>query len=370
MSTTTTRRVFLKAVSAIPACNLALFSRCSRNSEITEDEPNGGETSATSTTPTSILERSPFVPQNLALVDPVYYPTSRPFGNNGPSQTEDEVRTQLQETFSERFDGDQHRVARAMSAFDDPVLKGKCPDPELRGATVALQGTSGAAAFDAIVNDSQIMRIEYADVRDILKSTRALAYVAVLRWGSIIIRIDERLKGEDIRALAPTILHEALHVDAEVSAKEELIANTIETINYGEFVVEAPSLARQDTELVRRANTELMARLNSRDETGVMRLLVSQGPLLPESTRTDLEPFADLTIYTTDTYPTWQAVPNTPGNPQLNSVLRAQTGVEGQSWDFDDQTMTALDRNQISLSSEDQQKLLEALELEPTSPGT
>lgn len=335
----------------------------------TQSQPTETGTEPQSTSPGS-LERSPFAPRNPDLLDPIFYPGAKPFGESGPSQTETEVRTQLRETFTMRFNGNQQRVAGAMSAFDDPVLRAKCADHELRGATVVLQGTSGQAAFDAVMNDPQILRIEYTNVAEIVGSTRALARTMILPSGSMFIQFDERLAGEDIRALAPTMLHETFHSDPEVSAKEELVANTVEAINYGEFVLEAPTLARQNTELVRRANTELMARLNSRDETGAMRLLVSQGPLLPDSTRTDIQPFADLTIYTNDDYPTWEAVPNTPGNPQLHSVFEAQTGTEGRGADFDDQTIATLDDSQVVLSSREQRELLEAVELAPTELST
>ena len=320
----------------------------------------------------SVLKGSPFVPQNADLLDPAYYERGKPFGEPGPVQTTDDVRQQLRETLRRRFEGDRQRVSEAMQAFDDPDLTAKVPDVSLRGAVVALQSASGEAAFDAIANDSKITNVSFSNVAEMLDNDRALATTRIFPPDdTVIIQIDERLRGEDIRALAPTLMHESLHTDANVSPKEELIANTVESLTYGEFVAEDPSLAKQDTELVRRANTELLARLNSRDRSGRLRLLESQGPILPESTRTDLRPFADLKIYSNpgDDYKNWQEVPDTGGNEQLNGVLSAQTGAQVQARDFDDRAIALLDRNQAVLDEHSQKRLIETLELLPANEG-
>lgn len=143
---------------------------------------------------------------------------------------------------------------------------------------------------------------------------------------------NERYQYEGPRLLAAVWAHEALHQDVPDSPKEEMISNALNTLVSAQFILKNPSLATAGTELTRRINTKLMARINSRDAQGNLRLLFAQGNVYPGGT--PLENFAAAFGGTLGE--------NTPGNAHLRTFLRKVTGQRVSNANFDDATVNLL----------------------------
>jgi hypothetical protein len=173
------------------------------------------------------------------------------------------------------------------------------------------------------------------------------------------ISVADWARFEDPRALASVIAHETLHADADVQSKEEAIAAALEAIIYGQLLRESPALASAGTRLAVYDNTRLLERLNSRDETGKLRLTYASGPILPGSQTgygffmEFYEPFFGRA---------------TAGNVTLQAMVRAVTGVTATGG-FDNALVELLDRNQVALAPEDLVALAGTLDLDTAPPA-
>jgi hypothetical protein len=136
----------------------------------------------------------------------------------------------------------------------------------------------------------------------------------------------------------------------------------METLIYGQFMLERPTLAASGTELTRIANTRLMARLNTRDANGNLRLFTSQGNVFPGGTfesyfAAPLEPLGN----------------DTPGNKVLKGELTKIVG-KGvkvpKKPNFDDKTLLLLDGHEGFLSPEQVVQLAQILKLDTSPPSS
>lgn len=177
-----------------------------------------------------------------------------------------------------------------------------------------------------------------------------------------IITFSTRYQYEDFKLLASTMAHEALHQDSIQSNKEELIAIAIDTLVYGQFVLETPSLATSGTELARLNNSEFMGRINTRDANGKLRLLTSTGNIFPESNvfvpyfAAPFEPLGD----------------STPGSPVLKAMVKKivpPTKVPRRVH-FNDKTALLLDKYQRVFTAAEAVQLAEILKLDTSPPST
>jgi hypothetical protein len=134
-------------------------------------------------------------------------------------------------------------------------------------------------------------------------------------------------------------------------------------------VLETPSLATSGTALARDANTELMARINSRDATGKLRLFTSTSGsgdnccgIFPRGTFVPyfvalFEPLGDS---------------NNPGSSVLKEMVRNVVGSSvtlPETVNFDDNTLQLLDSSQKVFTNAQLVKLAKTLKLD-TSPTT
>lgn len=126
---------------------------------------------------------------------------------------------------------------------------------------------------------------------------------------------DARYWYENLRLLAPAMPHEPLHRDTNQSTNEELVADAIESLVYGQVLPDTPSVATSGTALARFPNTKLTARLNTRDANGKPRLFTSQGNILPG--RNFVPRFAA---------PYKPLGDSTPGNAVLKAMVRKVVG--------------------------------------------
>jgi hypothetical protein len=160
--------------------------------------------------------------------------------------------------------------------------------------------------------------------------------------------------------------HEALHRDSSASNKEELVANSIDALVYGQFLLETPSLATSGTLLARDNNTNLMARINSRDASGKLRLFTSTTGPCPDACG----------IFPGGNFVPYFAAPfeplgdSTPGNAVLKGEVRNVVGPNvtlPQTVNFDDNTLLLLDSRQKVFTNAELVQLAKILKLD-TSP--
>lgn len=288
------------------------------------------------------LKKPPFAPSDVNLFTPQTYPsatTPKPAAARTISETQ--IKSQLTKTFSTRFNGNSSQISSGMAVYNDATLKKMVPDPQLRAAVAVLKGTPGEAAIDTIKGGA------YSKVSFATLPSGIIAAVQPDSTGKTKpqLLINNRYQYEDFRQLAPSMAHESLHQDTTDSGREERISHSIETMIYGKLLLEDPTLATSGTELARRQNTKFMARLNSRDANGNLRLFTSQGNVYPGGT--PLANFgAAFTSKGGDT-PGGTVSDSSPGNQTLQKMLKAMTGVNVLNPKFDANTESVVDKNQI-----------------------
>jgi hypothetical protein len=260
-----------------------------------------------------------------------------------------------------------------MALFDNPTIVKVAPDPRLRASLVALKGTPGEAAINAVLTkNSKISSIRYYDFNN--ASSIAGAQGDPNNKGKTIININVRYQYEDFRVLAPTMSHEALHLDSKVTAREERIAHDMEAMIYGKFVLENPSLAQSKTELARRENTQLMGRLNSRDTNGNLRLYTGQGNIFPAPAPYDRnDPSQTSAPIVTNFAASFEGpfTASSPGNTVLQQEVKALTGITNkktlQKVGFNAYTENLLNQNQKVFTPAQLVQLAQALKLDTVS---
>jgi hypothetical protein len=302
-----------------------------------------------------VLSRPPFVPRNLALFARAVFPAApAPIEAPAPGVDEAASRALLAATLRERPGLTPETASATAALFDDPTLQRLVPPPPLRAALLLLRGTAGEAAIAAVTSGA-FASVGFAAPPPFVGDSAAWVDGAAGK-GSIFVADWARF--EDPRALASVLAHETLHSDADVQSKEEAIAAALESIIYGQLLLETPALAHAGTRLAAYDNTRLLERLDSRDESGQLRLTYSSGPTLPGSQTgygffmEYYEPFFGR---------------STAGNPTLQAIARAVTGTT-PSGGFDNALVELLDRNQVALAPEDLVRLAGTLELD-TAPA-
>jgi len=279
-----------------------------------------------------LLQQPPFPPRDVGLFTPQIFADAPPMVPALPYKvSERRLRQELRKSLVRRFRGDREEVAAGLAVFDDAGITAIVPDPRLRAALALLKGTAGEAAIDAIASGL------YEEARFEVLEAATIAQVRFLSPQSPnpTILFNERYQYEDPRLLATTLAHEALHQDRFVGPKEELINNAIEALIYDQVILEVPTIALSKTELSRRANAKLLARLNSRDSAGTLRLFEAQGNVYPGGT-----PLANFAAAF------GPLGGDSPGNETLGSMLEAVTGHNVFDPDFDDATLELLDDGQ------------------------
>ncbi len=293
-----------------------------------------------------LLKKPPFAPTNVNLFTTATYPNATA---TSPAQlkayNETSMKSELTQIFTKRFNGNSTKVKSAVALMDDPILKKVAPDPKLRAAIVNLKGTIGKSALESY------QRGDFGAVRFAPLTSNGIARsITISNKAKPEIEVNEKYKGENFRLFASTMSHEPLHTDTTNSATEELICGAMDILAYAKQLLEDPSLAKANTELTRRQNTQLMARLNTRDKNGDMRLFTIQKNVYPGGT--------NLTNYAApfEIANACQGT-STPGNPTLEGMLKRTTGELLINPKFDNATLNLLDKNQKNIKPAQQIKL-------------
>jgi len=267
------------------------------------------------------------------------------------------MRNQLKALLVKRFGSGSTQVSQGLAKFDAASTKQIVPAPRLRAALVSLKGTVGEPGINGVLSGTY-GRVYFGTPPC---GCDPVAQVIPPPPGSDKPEIvfNEKFRYEDFRLLASTMAHEPLHRDPTVSNKEELIANSIDALIYGQFILETPSLATSGTALARSNNTEFMARLNTRDTNGKLRLFTSQGGIFPGGNfvpyfAAPFEPLGD----------------STPGNSVLKAEVRKVVGPSvalPATVNFNDATVLLLDKKQVVFTPTQLVRLATILKLD-TSP--
>lgn len=304
---------------------------------------------------TEILKQPPFAPTNVNLFSPETFSNATPL-QPAPAKplNEAQIRGQLTSTLASRFRNCRD-IQSGLAVYNDPAIKTIVPDPRLRAALASLKGTPGEASIEAIKNGT-FKEVVFAELPG---TAVAAAKHDLSGQAKPSILINTRYQHEDFRLFAPSIMHETLHSDATNSNREERINTTLDTMLYGQFALENPSIARSGTELSRRYNTRLMAVLNSRNSDGQLRPFTAEaGNVFPGGrllnnfgsafTTANGQPISD----------------SSAGNATLQKVLKAMTGVTVQNPAFDAATDNLIDQNQIMFSPRKLVQLAKVLRLD------
>jgi hypothetical protein len=305
-----------------------------------------------------ILKQPPFEPTDTSLFGPGVYSDAPPLvpDPSGPSD-EATLRGQLSDLLEQRFPSSPKKVKQALALFDSEETKQIVPDPRLRAGLIALKGTAGEPAIAGVLDGTYSVVRFGTDV-----DPRAVAQVlgpSKSPDGTWQIVFAQKYQFEDFRLFAAPIAHEPLHRDDLNSEKEELVADAIESLIYGQFLLESPELATSGTELARGHNVKLMARINTRDAEGNLRLFTSQGNIFPGGT-----------------FVPYYAIPfeplgeDTPGNKVLKGELKKVVGKVPKKVHFNDKTVLLLDGRQRVFTATEIVQLAEILKLDTSPPST
>lgn len=305
-----------------------------------------------------ILKCPPFEATDYRLFSPQTYADAPPMipAAAKPSN-EAEIRQQLETILTRRFADNQSAVDEATAIYTDNQLNDMIADSRLRASLAALKGTPGEAAIDVIKNGT------FSAVRF---DNLGTGVIAAVKPGSAEnqkpeLLINKRYENEDFRLLSPSFVHEALHQDNIASGREERISHALDSLIYGKLVQEDPALAQTGTELARRQNTKLMARLNSRDEQGQLRLFTAKSNVYPGGT--PLENFGAAFKSTAPDSQYGTVADSSPGNEALKQYLQSMAGTRLEHPDFDAETEQRIDENQTALTPEEVVNAAKALKL-------
>ncbi|WP_303672839.1 hypothetical protein [Vampirovibrio chlorellavorus] len=304
---------------------------------------------------------SSLTPRNYELFSKVTFPFTKPMK---PARlipyTETSIKAQLVPFLNKITKGDKLKNAQALAVFNDPILKKKTNnDPKIRAMLASLQ----AMGFGAVVNTYKSNRFSTLKFHPVPFQDATGYSVRFSNETQQQVWLNPRYQGEDWKHLIDTVLHEALHDDAQGGNAEELINTAMGTLLEIKKRLLEPSLITQNTELSRRMNTAALARMASRGPNGELVLLNSAKPTgLPWGS------FARLGLFDIKKP---QDIKASPGNPLLASLIKTFTGktVTGIP-NFDWKTIQLLDQNQKYLSYEELVQAAKLLQLSVMIPRT
>jgi len=305
-----------------------------------------GSTPVTGTKAQDILKQAPFAPTNPALFSTQTYGSAATAPAAARNISTTELKGGLTSTLLKR-NYDLKSASKIVAQMDDSKLTAIIPDARIRAGLLSLNGTIGSAAIDSIKN-GDFSSVTFGTP----SATGAIAQVNPPTGNQTkpSIVIDSKYQYEDFRLLGDVLSHETLHKDSSNSPNEELIANVIDTTVYGQMLLSDPKLATSGTELSRRLNTKLMARINSRDVQGNLTINSAQSNVYPGG-NTSLPYFAAAFQTAGSDSPGGGTAASTLGNATLLSDLKALTGKNLSSADFNSNTVNLIDQNQKALSA-------------------
>lgn len=290
----------------------------------------------------------PFVPQNVSLFSHEVYRDSPSYAPaEGKCPGEAVLKGQIAAILRKR--GGPTAEVEAVALFDNPVIDKAVPNCNMRAALLFLLRTPGEGAVRAV----QAGTYGYVDYKDDLGREVFAKVIFAAPLAKPSIYINMRYKQENYRFLSVILANQTLHQDGADSSAENLAADALDTLLYGWLLLEEPKLAHLKTELAQRLNTKLLARINSRDTGGNLRLFTARGNVFPGG----VKDVANFGAYTGQ-----KVAGDTPGNAALTALLKAAAGTG--SAHFNAKSIALLDEHQGLLSAEDLIAIAHALDLD------
>jgi len=322
-----------------------------------------------SATALDTLKQPPFPPTDVSLFTPGVYseaPPMVPAAQNPSGETA--MRNKLKGLLERRFGVGSTQVSEGLATYDSASTKSIVSSARLRATLVSLKGTVGEPAINGAL-DGTYGKIYFGTPRPCPCDPIAQVFRPS---GStkLAIVFNQKYKYEDFRILAPEMAHNVLHRDLLGGKKEGAVLASIQSLIYAQFVLETPSLATSGTALARDANTELMARINSRDATGKLRLFTSTSGSCPDAP--GIFPGGTCVPYFVALFePLGDS--NNPGSSVLKEMVRNVVGSSvtlPETVNFDDNTLQLLDSSQKVFTNAQLVKLAKTLKLDTLPPTT
>jgi hypothetical protein len=268
--------------------------------------------------------------------------TTQVYANASPMQpaparpiSDLQLRAELLVTLVKRFGLDVTSIRQGLALYDDPALKKVVPDPRLRAGLAMMKGTVGEAAISAFRNGT------FSTVVFGVPPANGFGLDVIAQsipdGNKMKVVFNDTYQYENPKLLGTTLCHEGLHQDTLDSNKEELIANAIESVIYGQLANDDEGLARSKTELARRENTKLMALVNSRDANGAIHILSSNTDNVYPGSSNPLPYFGYGFVSA-------GLGADTPGNPVLRADLFSISKTASPNANFDMSTLNFLDQ--------------------------
>jgi hypothetical protein len=161
-------------------------------------------------------------------------------------------------------------VREAVALYNDATVQAIIPSPTLRASSLMMyKWEPYQASIDAMLNGLNPSGVPYSAVE--FASTGFADAVATLRFdvnGQFRLIVSDDFDGEPPEQLIPVIFHETLHGGGTNSRQEEVTANLLDTICYGEVVLADPRVVEFGTELSIFNNVELLGLINSMGRAG------------------------------------------------------------------------------------------------------
>ncbi|MGE3798802.1 MAG: hypothetical protein AB7G88_13295, partial [Thermomicrobiales bacterium] len=164
-------------------------------------------------------------------------------------------------------------AAQILSRFDDPAVIQIVSAPSLRAALLML---SELDPYQAVVssllegeNETGLpfAAVEFADL-GVENAVATIQPPSQANGWRFQLQISSQFEAEPPVQLIPALVHESLHGDGENSGPEEVIANILDTIAYGEMLLIDPDAVYAGTQLAAYNNLQLYSLLNSMGPRG------------------------------------------------------------------------------------------------------
>lgn len=238
----------------------------------------------------------------------------------------------------------------AVAIYDDPTVQAIVPAPNLRAGLLMLTDWDPyQITIDAILSGENpsgepFAALEFADIG----VDGAVATIDRSRNGRFRMIFNEEFAAEPPEQLIPVIVHESLHGGGFNSRQEEVIANILDTICYGEIVLIDPRVAEFGTGLAVFNNVELLALLNSMGRAGGGEIGTSSSPfgdVFVGPNLEDLDAESIQAVIGADAF--YGSLPQTgsPGQQTFSALVGRYSGADrlGEEPDYSDAALAVID---------------------------
>jgi hypothetical protein len=214
------------------------------------------------------LASRPFRPTNHNLFTSDIYADSSTPDDTSTAPSDGAVTTALTTFLDAKVtDGfiDSTKRAMALSLFNDATVQGIIPNSNLRAGLVSLVGTVGEPAIDAIVNgaNSTGKRWSLVSFSASVNPNAEIAETTLTSGNRLRTLFKTDTPGESFVVLGAKLAHESMHQDTDDGVKEELYVNSVESYIYAQQLLVDPTIASQNTAIVKLDNTKLYALIES-----------------------------------------------------------------------------------------------------------